>query len=73
MSRASNSRKHKVVEQMIAKGLNPWAILFNLSYFIPLSRLEHALYQGIADSVGAIHIKTEVVRLSYNNERTENA
>lgn len=71
--RASNSRKHKIVEKMIRAEVNPWSVLFNLSYFIPLSQLENALYQGVASKVGATHIKTEVVRLSYNNERTSNA
>lgn len=54
--RASNSRKHKIIEDMIKAELNPWAILFGLSWYIPLTRLERALRVGKAEKVGLVYI-----------------
>lgn len=67
MARASNSRKSKVIDRMIRKDLNAWSILYRIAYFVPLSQLERAYNEVLAESVGMKFIKSEVVRIP--NER----
>lgn len=67
MARASSSRKSKVIDRMIRKDLNAWSILYRIAYFVPLSQLERAYNEVLAESVGMKFIKSEVVRIP--NER----
>ena len=60
MSRASSSRKNKVVAEMIRKDLDAWVILYRIAYFVPLSQLERAYHEVLAESVGMKFIKSEI-------------
>lgn len=62
MGRASSSRKLKVIDQMARKDLNAWSILYRIAYFVPLSQLERAYHEVLAESVGFKFVKSEVVR-----------
>lgn len=61
MARMSNSRKLKVIERMARKDLNAWSILYRIAYFVPLSQLERAYDEAVAQSVGMTFIKKELV------------
>lgn len=62
MARMSSSRKYKVIDKMIRKDLNAWAILYRVSYFVPLSQLERAYDEAVAQSVGVTFISKQLVR-----------
>lgn len=62
MARMSSSRKFKVIDKMIRKDLNAWAILYRVSYFVPLSQLERAYDEAVAQSVGVTFISKQLVR-----------
>ena len=62
MARMSSSRKSKVIDKMIRKDLNAWAILYRISYFVPLSQLERAYDEAVAQSVGMTFISKQLVR-----------
>lgn len=74
MGRASNSRKFKVIDSMIKNDLNAWSILYRIAYFVPLSQLERAYLEAVAQNCGMTYIgnQTDVVRLSYASEAKGN-
>lgn len=66
MARASSSRKSKVIDKMIRQDLNAWHILYRISYFVPLSQLERAYDEAVAQSVGMTFISKQLVREEKN-------
>lgn len=69
MARMSSSRKYKVIDRMARKDLNAWAILYRIAYFVPLSQLERAYDEALAQSCGFTFISKELV---YENRTEEN-